>query len=318
MKNKPIEYIFDSSFEEFQEAVASEISFKGAVSLAPQLLGGWSSLNFLGYEDGIPKFVVKMPSILYRYDYGKISSIHDTLSEFEICPAILGRGEIGIEKRIPFLVLEYIEGKVCTHPKEINKRRFSQLSQTLETLGQIDIPSLYRHDGSIQYFKYLTKPLIQKTNDWKKEPQTRFVMFLEKFLSNLSRVKDSIRNIQWDSATIHGDLSEGNIVFQSNKAVLLDLEECCVAEKFYDIVYLAAQSFDSEGSRLYFFERKKISKDHWQELEIMALTSVISWSFRWLTEWYLGRIEPNIAARVDTGNVLDYIEKKMTRLFAYL
>ena len=318
MKKRVVQSVYNLTISELQRIVSSILPYEGEITLSPSLLGGWSSLNFLGLDNDIPRFIVKISSTLDGSDFKKLYSIHDTLSQYGICSKPLGRGYIENDPKIPFLLLEYEEGVLYSDPNDIRGHLFDQLNETLERLSHIDISFVNKYQDANEYVSYLMSPLERKYTKWKKKLESELANLLEQFLSNVKIVHEIIDRMNWDPVTIHGDLYERNIVFQENKVSLLDLEECCVADRFYDLAYLFTQSYTTSRIKDNHFGKKGISIDHWQNLELIALVSVISWSFNWLIDSAFENVEPNLVASVGRTTVVDYLETKMKLLSSLL
>jgi hypothetical protein len=100
--------------------------------------------------------------------------------------------------------------------------------------------------------------------------------------------------------------------------MLLDLDECCVADRLYDIAYLFSESESASVVEEKHFARKGIPHNHWHNLELIAFVSVISGSFKWLIDLSFKKVEPNLVANVPSSKVMDYIDKKMSILSSLL
>ncbi|MCK5150482.1 MAG: aminoglycoside phosphotransferase family protein [Candidatus Thorarchaeota archaeon] len=318
MKTRAVQSVYNLPFSEFQAAIASEVPYEGQITLSQYPLGGWSSLNFLGFEDGIPKFIAKIPPRLDGTDFQKLYSIHDLLSQQDICSQPLGIGEIGDDQKIPYFLLEYAEGKIYSDPNDIRGEHFNQLKHTLWKLNQLEIPNARKYNEGSEYVNWIMSSLKLKHAKWKKRFDNDMIDLLNQFWSNVEGVHQKISEMDWNPVTIHGDLYERNIVFQDNGVSLLDLEECCVADMFYDLAYLFTQSYTTSSIEENHFVKKGIPKDHWQNLELIALVSVISWSFNWLIDSAFENVEPNLVASVGRTTVVDYLETKMKLLSSLL
>ncbi|MDF1540591.1 MAG: aminoglycoside phosphotransferase family protein [Candidatus Thorarchaeota archaeon] len=294
--------------------MSDHLDFNGTITLRPELLGGWSSLNFIGVMGNRNKFILKFPPQLDGTDFSRLYSIHESLSSHGICSRPLQVGTLGTKEEVPYLILEYEEGTIFANPNEIKEQHFNKLKETLSTLSEIEIQNLRTSNSAKEYVDQLVSSLKRKRSKWKNELTLSLRDSLDLFMANVQDVKDIISDASWNPVTIHGDLYERNIVFQADRVVLLDLDECCVADKFYDLVYLFTQSYTTERIRRDHYAKKGIADGHWHNLELVALVSVISWSFKWLIEMMLGRSEPNLEKIVNIPEVEDYVNDKMRLL----
>jgi len=312
--SSPIKEVYGYTLTRIEEYVSSHLDFRGAITLRPELLGGWSSLNFVGVVEDRNKFILKFPPKLDGTDFSRLFSIHECLSEHGICSRPLWKGSLGTEDEIPYLILEYEEGIIYPSPDDIKNHLFSKLKETLATLSHIEIQNLRTSNSAIEYVDQLLSSLKRKKVKWKEKLNHSLRNSLDTFMSNVQDVDQHISEMNWDPVTIHGDLYERNLVFQNGRVVLLDLEECCVADRFYDLAYLFTQSYTTSRIGENHYAKQGIPEDHWRNLELIALASVIAWSFKWLIEIALEMMEPNVAECVNIPTVENYVNEKMRLL----
>ncbi len=299
------------SIREMNEMVASVLNTDGEIQLSTSLLEGWSSVNILGFLDNKPSFVLKLPKSSEINDFERQYKVHLELAKYDICSRPLYMGRLSDSHELPVLILEYVDGHIYESPYEILTEDIEKLKDALAKLARIHLEDVPRYLAAIDYLNAIARPLEFHIYDYgkglTKGLQSLFDSFIE--LSDTSR--SQLEGCAWNPVTIHGDLFERNVVFQNDRAVLLDMEECCVADSSYDLVYLFVQSY-STGTLSYQHPlRGCCSREHWDSLEILALCSVIKWSLQRLLDLELGLIELNLAQMVSVDLIKVYVDEKM-------
>ncbi|MFW9849648.1 MAG: aminoglycoside phosphotransferase family protein [Candidatus Thorarchaeota archaeon] len=318
MNSRIVDTIHNIPLLDIEKQLSTVVEFADKVTLSPILLEGWSSLNFTGNVNNVPKIVVKFPPTKDGPDFTRLFRIHESLAPYEICSRPLYTGKLDADGEISFIILEYLEGYIYSSPNDIKGHLFNQVTETLDKLNQIDLPFLRRNNDGNDYVDELMSPLKQNLMKWKTRLDSQISSRLDQFLLQVQDIHEQIEGMIWNPVTAHGDLYEDNIVFQQGKAMLLDLSLCCIADKLYDIAYLFSESESATLVEEEHFARKGIPSNHWHNLELIAFVSVISWSFNWLLELSFKQVEPNLAANVPTSKVMDYIDKKMKLLSSLL
>lgn len=318
MKSRVVDTVHKIPLLEIEKQISSVVDFDEKMTLSPISLDGWSSLNFTGNVNSVPKIIVKFPPTRDGTDFTRLFSIHEALAPHEICSRPLYTGYLDADGEIPFIILEYLEGHIYSSPNDIKGHIYNQLTETLDRLNQIDLPCLHRSKDGNDYVNELMSPLKQNLMRWKAMLDSRISSRLEQFLHQVQDIHEQIEGMIWKPVTAHGDLYEDNIVFQQGRAMLLDLSLCCIADKLYDIVYLFSESESATLVQEEHFARKGIPNNHWHNLELIAFVSVISGSFNLLLELSFKQVESNLAASVPKSKVMDFIDKKMKLLSSLL
>ncbi|MHA1908975.1 MAG: aminoglycoside phosphotransferase family protein, partial [Candidatus Thorarchaeota archaeon] len=229
MTSRIVDTIYGTSLSDIEEQISSSVVFDGPVALSSNLLEGWSSLNFIGSVNDVPKFIVKFPPTRGGTDFTRLFLIHESLAPHGICSRPLYRGFLEADGKIPFIILEYIEGTIHSNPNDIKGHLFKQLTETLHRLNQIDLPMLHRNKDGNDYVNQMMSSLNLRRKRWKTKFDTQLSSRLNQFLFQVEDVQERLVGMLWEPVTVHGDLYEANIVFQPGRAMLLDLDECCVA-----------------------------------------------------------------------------------------
>ncbi len=318
MNSRIVDAIHNIPLLDIEKQISSIVEFDDKVILSPILLEGWSSLNFIGNVNNVPKIVVKFPPTRDGPDFTRLFRIHESLAPHGICSRPLYTGNLDADGEIQFIILEYLEGNIYSSPNDFKGHLYDQIMETLDKLNQIDLPFLHRNKDGNDYVNELMSPLKQNLMRWKTRLDPQISSRLNHFLIQVQDIHEQIEGMSWTPVTAHGDLYEDNIVFQQDRAMLLDLSLCCIADKLYDIVYLFSESESATLVEEEHFARKGILSNHWHNLELIAFVSVISWSFNWLLELSFKQVEPNLAANVPTSRVIGYIDKKMELLSSIL
>ncbi|MFW9933750.1 MAG: phosphotransferase [Candidatus Thorarchaeota archaeon] len=282
------------SLEELNELVKSKIDFDGEIRLDSTLLEGWSSLNILGYHNNNPAFILKLPKSSEVQNFDNINLIHNQLSKFDLCPRPLYHGMLD-DDDLPSIVLEYISGRMYDSPFDISQEDYWRLGNVLERLATLTIRGIPEYSDAVEHLNAITRPMELRIYDYGRNLTRGLSHLFEEFISLADVSRNRLEGCKWDPVTVHGDLFERNIVFREDVVILLDMEECCVSDRFYDRAYLFAQSYTEKALSEEDPIRTVCPRDHWLNLEILALCSVITWSLQRLLDLELGLIELNLS-----------------------
>ncbi|MHA2460904.1 MAG: aminoglycoside phosphotransferase family protein [Candidatus Thorarchaeota archaeon] len=299
------------------ELVNNSVQSLDNITIEATFLGGWSNVNLLVIAND-NRYVLKLPGLQVKYEVNPFEyeyHICNHLARNEIAPRPIEIGRLNDSTFTPFLILEYIEGKIPANPAEITQEDQRALDETLSIMSNMAPPKVRAFNLPSEYLTHLWMPVKKLLGETLRIPES--VSDVLKRLSE-SRVLmlDSIDNVcPWSKKLIHGDLQETNIVVMDGSVRLLDLESCCIGEPSYDIVYLYTQHTTSTLSD-YPAVRNHLDLDQVQidSLESLALISVLSWSIERLLNITLGRVEHYL---VDTGiheRILKYVKSKSARL----
>ncbi len=306
------------SIEELTDLLSSRLDIDGKIQLDQNLLEGWSSLNILGYINQEPAFVLKLPKSSDIQDFHSLATIHEVLSKKNLCPNSLYHGPLSENDDLPILILEHVDGHIYNSPFEITEHDYWLLKDTLENLASISLPGIPIYADAIEHLNAITRPLELRIYDYGRNLTSGLHTMFEEFISLSDLSHNRLEASDWFPVTIHGDLYERNIIFREDSVILLDMEECCVSDRFYDSVYLFAQSYTEKILAEESPFRGGCPKEHWMNLEILALCSVIKWSLQRLLDLEFGLVEINLSQMVSTDLVREYVREKMEVLTSLL
>ena len=306
---------------EFSQLVNNAWSGDETLTLDSESKGGWNSISLLA-RSSTRDYLLKIPGFkgpFRQHPYSREYIVMGFLYRKGLCPRPMETGWIGEEERIPFIILEFAEGIVPSSLSQISKAQFSMLERALSTLSQIRPPGIPSFGSASDYLGY-TSRLVHRTIRNPALLSQGLTGVLNSFDKAVEALSDSIDlSCAWSGKTMHGDLQESNLVFQSDRVLLLDLGSCCVGEPLFDLSYLFSQSADSNRHTLpKDFIKSSTRLGDIEALRPLGLVSAIGWSIAFLANLEKGRIEANLAER-DTGlRVLAYVEDKVDWLNSLL
>lgn len=312
MAIRRVKNIYGIPLSTINAEISSALDFSGEVTISPFLLDGWSSLNLQGNVDGHPSFVVKFPKALGHEDFSKLYKIHQALADQDICPRPLCVGAIEDKEKIPFLVIEYVSGHSYHSPFDISQHHFGLLAGTLHKLASISVSAVPAYGDPIAFLESFVKPIRTTISNSQNGIATSLRSLVRDFELLVKASRQRLQDMDWVPAVVHGDLYEQNIVFQSDRAVLLDWEECCIADRFYDRVYLFVQPLDCRLIPRNHFARKGCPDLHWQNLEVLCLLRVTAWSLQRLLDSELGILEAGLMGLHQDSLVREYTHRKLS------
>ncbi len=312
MAIRRIKNIYGIPLSKIKAEISSSLDLSGDLSISPFLLNGWSSFNLQGNVDGHPLFVVKFPKALEHEDFSKLYKIHQALAEQGICPRPLCLGAIKDKNTIPFLIIEYVSGHSYNSPFDISQHHFGLLTATLDRLASTSVSTVPAYGNPIAFLESFVNPIRATISNSRNTISPSLRSMVRDFELVVKSSRQHIEAMDWFPDLVHGDLYEQNIVFQSDRAVLLDWEECCVADRFYDRVYLFVQPFDCSPLPRNHFARKGCPDSHWRNLEMLCLLRVTAWSIQRLLDSQAGLIEAGLTELHQDSLVREYIRRKLS------
>lgn len=118
---------------------------------------------------------------------------------------------------------------------------------------------------------------------------------------------------------MHGDLRPDNIIFQSDRALLLDVGACCVGDSLYDVAYLSAEPFDVvDFEYILPLLAESDDSDTVTELTPLALFSALAWTLERLVHLECNTIEENLSGVDVEISLRAYFECKAKQLHVLL
>jgi aminoglycoside phosphotransferase (APT) family kinase protein len=314
MTIRRVKSIFGIPLSRVKAEISSALGQSGEISISPFLLEGWSSLNLQGDVDGHPSFVVKFPRALGHEDFSELYKVHQVLAQENICPRPLCLGSIKGTRTIPFLVIEFVHGQSYQSPFDISQHNFDLLVATLDRLASIALPTVPAYDTPIAFLESFVNPIEATISNSRNTLAASSVSRMRDFELVAKTSRRYLEGMDWVPALVHGDLYERNMVFQSDRVVLLDWEECCTADRFYDRAYLFVQPFDYRPLPNNHYARKGCPDCHWKNLELLCLLRVTAWSIQRLFDSEARLIETSLTGLSSDSLVQEYIRRKLSLL----
>ncbi len=297
--------------EMLEEKLSSVLEMAGEIHLDPVILDGWSTVNLLGYVDGIPSFVLKIPRSMGNRDLERLYYLHNAISKHDLCPRPLFYGVLSKEYGLSMLVLEYINGLVYESPFEITLEDSHILRNSLSRLSAITLHSIpiYRDaHGFLMEIASSLDDIIQNHDCAFSDTLMGTVMEFCRLVQRSVMVSGTEH---WNPVTSHGDLSEKNVLFQKHRAILIDLEDCCGISRYYDWAYLFVQHPSSTLQGLMSKKAEGCSTEHWRWMIVLGLCSVIKWSIQILCDIETKQLAPVLLGRLQKRLILDYVNSKL-------
>ncbi|MHA2213822.1 MAG: aminoglycoside phosphotransferase family protein, partial [Candidatus Thorarchaeota archaeon] len=203
---------------------------------------GWSHVN-LSIQSDSPVYVVKLPGLNTHYEenpYDYTWNMNSQISEHGLCPRPVFKGRLDDNNSTPFVILEFIKGKVVENLGDLSDDEAIQIGKTLSLFSDLRPSGVRSFSNVLDFVETL---LIRPSNlvvDL--PPSTRRVR------TQWNQLKTSVDKFietynvssSWSPGLMHGDLQESNIVL-SEGAKLLDLESCAYGDSRFDMVYLQTQ-----------------------------------------------------------------------------
>ncbi|MHA1636590.1 MAG: aminoglycoside phosphotransferase family protein [Candidatus Thorarchaeota archaeon] len=272
-------------------------------------LGGWTHINILGYQNE-HQFAVKFPALKGGYESNPFEyqfQIIEQLYREQICPEPIMIGNLSDANGTPFMVTRFVHGKTHSSVTTFSQDEINQLFKTLDTLNKLKLRNTLAFNSPSDMIDYFLSFLHLENERSRKLP----ILLRNLIRQNeemMTKLYPAIDAVNWVVKLIHGDLTESNIVFSDNKAVLLDFEACCFGSPVFDIAYLYNQVPNMESLEYPEFLKSSIySEPDYNEMIPLVLASVITWTITRLIELELRNVEHNF----------DNIETKKL-LYAYL
>jgi len=284
-------------------------------------LGGMSNLNIL-IHSVVASYVLKLPGLTTVFGTNPFESefhIALRLAENGLGPTPLCIGRLQDERNTPFMIRAYERGVVHASLSEISLHELDLVNTSLDRLAALHIPDIPSYPSARHYAARFTTKMNVLLDCWNAET-SELDSFVYSFRELEQGVAALMRNApSWNSKTMHGDLRPDNIVFQSDRALLLDVGACCVGSSLYDIAYLSAEPLDAAD-----FERiipLLAESDDWDivtELTPLALFSALAWTLDRLVHLENNEVEENLSGVDVEISLRAYFESKAKQLHMLL
>ncbi|MFW9981648.1 MAG: aminoglycoside phosphotransferase family protein, partial [Candidatus Thorarchaeota archaeon] len=212
---------------------------------------------------------------------------------------------------LPYIILEYVEGITHDDLGTLSKQEVGFLNQCLKKLHSQNPPGLRSHYSPLDFL--LTHRSLVENHQSLSKCSESLSMLLQSF-NEISETLLEYAEIlgSWSMTVMHGDLWIPNVVFQPEKAVLVDFESCAFGEDHYDLAHMLespADVIDPPPRLLEGYDEGRI-----EELRPVALGFLIWWSLERLLSTESDLIEPNLNTAESWQAVMDYTGMKIDRL----
>ena len=288
--------------------------FDNEVHLEQEALGGWSNINIRGqYDEG--SFVLKLPWTIFKRDadyYQQLNDISQFYGKLGITTSPLAMGLLSDKMQTPFIIFEYIEGVVHNSLVDFSEQDILLLKDCLNILYREKPPGLILYESPSAFLDATHSTIASHEG---LSMCSRDVTLLNTSFSDMfSEVQTYVDSLgSWTTTVMHGDLWVPNIVLQSERAVLLDFEDCAYGNRFYDLAFLLETPISPSIdllSRLIDPDEETIVSSY----RPLALSYIIIWSIERLLSMEAGLVEPNLNTRESRSDVIGYTRSKISRL----
>jgi len=284
-------------------------------------LGGMSNLNIL-IHGADSSYVLKLPGLATVFETNPFESefhIALHLAENGLGPTPLCVGRLQDEKGTPFMIRAYEPGVVHTSLSDINPHELDLVKASLNRLTTLRISNVPSYPSARHYasrFANKMNVLLGRRYTEASELGSLVSLFRELEQGVATQFKDASR---WNGTTIHGDLRPDNIVFQSDRALLLDVGACCVGDSLYDVAYLSAEPLDAvDSKRILPLLAESGDSDIIAELIPLALFSALAWTLERLVHLENNEVEENLSGVDAVISLRGYFESKAKQLHMLL
>jgi len=281
-----------------------------SVKLESDILGGWSNINIRGKSSELD-FVLKLPWPLKPdpsyYDYLHASS--SFFGKLGIAVSPLAKG--ALSNGLPYIIFEYLEGTTYEEIGELSEQEAKLLNQALHRLHSEKPPNLQSHYSPLDYL--LTSRSMVESHEGLSKCSEELANLIHSFNELEEPILEYAELLgSWSMSVMHGDLWIPNVVFQSERAYLLDFENCAYGEDNYDLAYFLespVEPIEAPPAILEGYDEERI-----EELRLVALGWIIWWSLERLLSMESDLIEPNLNTDRSWQAVMDYTNLKIDRL----
>ncbi|MHA1654317.1 MAG: phosphotransferase [Candidatus Thorarchaeota archaeon] len=302
----PVEDLLEALCETSTLLTKQDVRFGG-------LLGGWSNLNLLLISDR-QRIVLKLPAHTTAESMGGYDLLmqrHQDLSRIGIAPRPLEAGWIDTPVEAPYILLEFVEGRVYPTPSTIPISALSALRHAIDSLNTARCDSATALSRPSNLLDLHINAVSSATD--RRGISSNTIALLHELLPLADAVRSHCEHLPWSGGLIHGDLSESNIVFREGNAVLLDLESLSTGHRLYDVAYLTVQNavevIDCPPTLVQEGETEVVSR-----FVPLALVAVISWSIERLADMDSGLIEAALVNETTYRSIRRYVSDKIALL----
>ena len=293
MNSTPVSIVHGHTLNELSDLIGEVCPDVEGLWFSGILAGGWSNINLLG-ETEIGKYIIKVPPLIDPYEnnpYRYRFRISKSLFKHQICPEPIAIGHLNDIAETPFMVSEFVSGASPSNAGTMNETEIKSILIALNKLAEIKPSGIKRFATASEYVHHLSSPI---SIDY--EPSEFVRDIAKEFLTINERLLEHADSLEWAQKTMHGDLHEPNIIFQTDNVILLDFEACCLGTPSFDIAYLFTQSQISESPEYpECIVADYVNKTKLAEMEPLALFSAIAWTLERFINLEKKMVEPNLS-----------------------
>ncbi len=280
-------------------------------------LGGMSNLNIL-IHDVDSSYVLKLPGLTTVFETNPFEvefHIAHHLAENGLSPTPLCVGRLQDAKGTPFMIRAYEPGIVHDSLSDVCLHELDLVKDSLDRLAALRIPDVPSYPSARHYafgFANRMDVLLGRRNTEASELGS-LVSWFRELEQGIDTLFEDVSS--WNGGTMHGDLRLDNIVFQSDRALLLDVGACCVGDSLYDVAYLSAEPFDAVDFKgILPLLAKSDDSGIVTALIPLALFSALVWTLERLVHLECNTVEENLSGVDAEVSLRAYFESKAKQL----
>ena len=284
-------------------------------------LGGMSNLNIL-IHSAASDFVLKLPGLITVFETNPFEiefSIALHLAENGLSPTPLCVGRLQDERGTPFMICAYEPGVVHASLSDISLHELDLARTCLDCLAAQHIPEVPSYPSARHYATKITNKM-NALLDCRSTETSELSSLVNSFRELEQGIATLFRNVSnWNCRTMHGDLRPDNIIFQSDRALLLDVGACCVGDSLYDVAYLSAEPLDVvDFEHILPLLAESDDSDTVTKLTPLALFSALAWTLERLVHLERNNVEENLSGVDVEISLRTYFESKAKQLHMLL
>ncbi|MFQ5833632.1 MAG: aminoglycoside phosphotransferase family protein [Candidatus Thorarchaeota archaeon] len=296
---------------ELEEMIERELQL-GGLQIADTLLGGMTNINLL-CDSEEAKFVLKLPGLRMSVGENPFANEYAICQHFAVeglCPRPVSLGRLNDEDATPYMVYHYESGSVHWSLESMSVHELTLLRAALEKLSRAAPPDvrtyskpsdfLNRRRDRMESVRATTRVETPRIKKLSGTVDGLFVALRDQVYSELP----------WSGTLMHGDLRPSNIVFQKNRAVLLDWGECSYGDALLDVAYLMTEPQGEQAEHIPLIGGEE-EQSIVESMKVLSLMAAIAWTAERLIRIELGHIEENLASSEIVRSMSAYFEEKV-------
>ncbi len=298
---------------ELEEMIERELQL-GGIQIADTLLGGMTNINLL-CESGEAKYVLKLPGLRLGATENPFANEYAICQHFVdegLCPRPVSLGRLN-EDATPYMVYHYESGSIHSSLESMSAHELTLLRAALEKLSRAAPPDVRTYSKPSDFLNRQCDRMesVRATTRVETHRIKKLFGTVDDLYVALIEQVDS--ELQWSGNLMHGDLRPSNIVFQKNRAVLLDWADCSYGEALLDVAYLMTEPQGEQPEYVQLIGGE-IEESYVESMKVLALMAAIAWTAERLIRIELGQIEENLASSEIVQSMSAYFEEKAVQL----